>query len=426
MNLRDGVKQLLRMCGHAFVGTVHDRLNDVDRQLSQIASQQGDLKAAADSLAGQQGDLKAAVDSLAEADGALLQSGIRTIEGLKDVQAEFRRLDAEARQRLDEIEARWSKLLGAVAQLEGNFSQSQDHLRRALEKQTEVVTRVQSQLADTSALFENELVRQVCVESDDYEAVNLETGLLTFLYSYLPTRKALDIGAHVGDVSDRLLKAGYEVYAFEPAPGVFEKLRQKLEGRKGFTAFQLALGSSEGEALLHLATDLSEAKYYEDPTLLSSLITHSMPREIPFTHTVPVLVKTISELHRSGLVPEDIALVKIDTEGFDLEVIRGMGDHRYPVVAAEYFDVRHPFGQSGLYTLETLIGEMRNRGYLWHIVMHRDWHCKHTAYYCNHERAVPGTWGNAIFFRDYGIFSHAQSWCSAVLPRTYFKAVARA
>ena len=401
MNLRNRVKQLLKMCGHAFVGTVHDRLNDVDRQLS-------DLKAAADSLAEQQGDLKAATDSLAEADGALLQGGIRTLEELKSVQAELRRQDAEARHRLDEVDARWNKLLDAVAQIEG----VQNHLRRAFEKQTEVL--------------ENELVRQVCVESDDYEAVNVETGLLTFLYSYLPTRKALDVGAHLGDVSDRLLRAGYEVYAFEPAPAVFEKLKQKLEGRKGFTAFQLALGSSEGEALLHLATDLSEAKWYEDPTLLSSLVTHSMPPEIPFSHTVPVVVKTISGLHQSGLVPEDIALVKIDTEGFDLEVIRGMGDHRYPVVAAEYFDVRHPFGQSGLlYTLEILIGEMRNRGYLWHIVMHRDWHCRHTAYYCNHERAVPGTWGNVIFFRDYGIFSQAQSWCSAVLPRTYFKAVAQ-
>ena len=63
------------------------------------------------------------------------------------------------------------------------------------------------------------------------------------------------------------------------------------------------------------------------------------------------------------------------------------------------------FGHSGLlYTLDTLIGEMRNRGYLWHIVMHRDWNCKHMAYYCNHERAVPGTWGTAIFFHDHGIF----------------------
>ena len=529
MNFRDWIKQLLRMCGHAFVGTVHEHLNDVDRQLSQVSSQLSELRASADhvaaadwallqggiraieelvdrqssQIAAQLDELKAAVDSLAEAEGALLQGGIRTIEELKDVQAEFRRQAAEARLRLDEGEARWRELLGAwqsigeqnshlietfedrltrshqttvdavaqsqdalqqsiseqngrlietfedrlarshqttvdaVAQSQGALRQSiheqngrlvdavtqlQNQLGGALDRQTEVVTRVQSQLADTSLVFENELVRQVYVESDDYEAVNLETGLLTFLYSYLPTRKALDVGAHVGDVSDRLLRAGYEVYAFEPSPAVYEKLKQKLEGRRDFKAFQLALGNREGEALLHLATDLSDARYYQDPTLLSSMITHSMPSEVPFTHTVPVMVETIAGLHRSGLIPEDISLAKVDTEGFDLEVIRGMGDHRYPVVAAEYFDVRHPFGQSGLlYTLESLIGEMRDRGYFWHIVMHRDWHCKHTAYYCNHERAVPGTWGNAIFFRDHGIFSHAQSWCSAVMPGTYFK-----
>src|SRR5271157_4342198 len=353
MNLRNSVKQLLRMCGHAFVSTVHDHLNDVDRQLSQVTAQLGELRATADHLAAanrallqggmrtieelvdrqlsqitsQLGELKSAVDDLAEAEGALLQGGIRTIEELKDVQTEFRRQDAVARQRIEEGEARWRETIGAwrsvreqnvqlietfgdrlarshqtlvdaAAQFQNNFSQFQNHLRPALEKQTEVVTRVQSQLADTSVLFENELVRQVSVESDDYEAVNIETGLLTFLYSHLPTRKALDVGAHVGDASDRLLRAGYEVYAFEPAPAVYKKLKQKPKGRKDFTAFQLALGSSEGEALLHLATDLSEAKYYKDPTLLSSLVTHSMPPEIPYTRTVPVSVKTISGLHR--------------------------------------------------------------------------------------------------------------------------------
>jgi FkbM family methyltransferase len=52
MNLRGGVKQLLRNCGHAFVSTVHDRLNDVDRQLGQITSQLGDVKAAVRHLKG--------------------------------------------------------------------------------------------------------------------------------------------------------------------------------------------------------------------------------------------------------------------------------------------------------------------------------------------------------------------------------------
>jgi FkbM family methyltransferase len=254
--------------------------------------------------------------------------------------------------------------------------------------------------------------------------MNPEAALLEFLYSYIPSHKALDIGAHVGDVSACLLRAGYEVYAFEPAPDVYDKLISRLGEQRNFHPFRLALGSEEGEALLHLATDLSPERYYEDPTLLSSLVAHSMPDNISYTRTVPVAIRTLAEFHRAGTVPEDIGLVKIDTEGFDLEVVRGMGAHRYPVVLTEYFDVRHPFGQSGLlYTMESLVHEMRDRGYLWHIVIHHDWHCKITGYYCNHEHAVPGTWGNVCFFSDRSIFSEAESWCSAILPRTYFKPI---
>jgi FkbM family methyltransferase len=427
MNLRNRVKQLLKMCGHAFVGTVHDRLNEVDRQLSQIASQQGDLKAAADSLAEQQGDLKAAADSLAEqqgdlkaatdslaeADGALLQSGIRTIEGLKDVQAEFRRQDAEARQRLDEMGARWRELRGAVQSL----SEQNGHL-------SDAVAQLQNHLR---WVLDNEVPRQVCVETGEYGLTNPETGLFSFLYSYLPERGALDIGANHGSVSELLLKAGYEVYAFEPLPQVYEGLVRRLGNRHGFHAFPFALGSQEAEMPLHLAADLSAGNVYGDASVFSSLTQHSMPADLPFTSARPVMVKTLAGLHGAGTLPQDIGLVKIDTEGYDLEVVRGMGERRYPVVATEFWDSEIPFGGSNqLYTVDSLVGEMRARGYLWHIVLYRIWGQNQSGFYCNHDKSVPKTWGNVVFFRDYPIFVHAQSWCSAVLPRTYFKAVARA
>ena len=103
-----------------------------------------------------------------------------------------------------------------------------------------------------------------------------------------------------------------------------------------------------------------------------------------------------------------------------------MGERRYPVVAAEFWDAEIPFGGSGqLYSLNSMADEMRRRDYFWYIVLYRIWGENQSAFYCNHDKSVPGTWGNAIFFRDYGIFSQAQSWCSAVLPRTYFKAVAQ-
>jgi hypothetical protein len=37
-----------------------------------------------------------------------------------------------------------------------------------------------------------------------------------------------------------------------------------------------------------------------------------------------VTVKNMAGLHKVKVIPKDISLVKIDTEGYDLEVIRGM------------------------------------------------------------------------------------------------------
>ena len=110
------------------------------------------------------------------------------------------------------------------------------------------------------------------------------------------------------------------------------------------------------------------------------------------------------------------------SEGYDLEVIRGMDAMRYPVVATEYWDTEIPFGQSGLlYTLGDITGEMKQRGYGWFLVLYRVWGRNQTAFYANHARSVPNSWGNIFFFRDYDLFARAQEWCAAVLPRTYFK-----
>ena len=408
MNARNGVKQLLRMCGHAFVVTVHEHLNDVERQVSQVALQISDLKAA--------------VDSLAEADGALLQSGIRTLKELRDLQTESQRREAEARQRLDEVAARWRELLGD--ENSHVIEAVDDRLERSHRTTLEAVAQLQNHLR---WLLENEVPRQICVETAEYGFTKPEVGLFSFLYSYLPGRGALDIGANHGSASESLLRAGFEVYAFEPQPEVYDDLVGRLGNRDGFHAFRFALGSQDGEMRLHLASDLSVGKTFGDASGYSSLTRHSMPADLPFTSAQPVMVKTLAGLHNAGTLPQDIGLVKIDTEGYDLEVIRGMGEHRYPVVATKFWDSEIPFGGSGqLYTLESMVGEMRRRGYWWYIVLYRIWGQNQTGFYCNHDQSIPKSWGNVVFFRDYPVFVQARAWCSATLPRTYFKAAAQA
>jgi FkbM family methyltransferase len=247
-----------------------------------------------------------------------------------------------------------------------------------------------------------------------------EVDLMAHLYSYLPSRTAVDIGANVGDVSNRLLEAGYEVYAFEPNSTVFYHLNDRLGRHADFHCYPWALGSIDEARQLHIVSDLSGSNVYEDPTLYSSLTLHSMPDDLVFSRSVPVSVRSLESLHASRHVPVSPGLVKIDTEGFDLEVIRGMGPHRYPVVVAEYWDPAIPFGESGaMNRLDDMVKEMKGKGYHWYVVFYRIWGKEGVSFYCNHPRSVDHTYGNVFFFQDHNVFTQALLWCSAVLPATY-------
>ena len=83
MGIRDKVKQLLRMCGHAFLGTVHDRLDGLERRGNDLSVQNA---------------------SLAETQEALLQASIHVVESLQQVQNDLRQQQESLKQRVQQIE----------------------------------------------------------------------------------------------------------------------------------------------------------------------------------------------------------------------------------------------------------------------------------------------------------------------------------
>jgi len=260
---------------------------------------------------------------------------------------------------------------------------------------------------------------KLVLDSSYFQAIDIE--LMVYLYSFLPCRTAIDVGANRGDVSSRLLQSGFEVYAFEPFPPVFNKLCERLASNPNFHSFPYALGSVDEVKDLHLAVDLTEDKIYDDPTYYSSLTRHSLSDGLVFNEVIPVSVKTLASLHQSGELPSHVGLVKIDTEGFDLEVIRGMGDLRYPVVVAEFWDPNFPFAQTGsMNCLKDMVPAMQQRGYSWYVIIYRIWGSSEISYYCNSAYSLDQSWGNIFFFRDHNVFSEALKWCSATMPATYF------
>jgi FkbM family methyltransferase len=268
---------------------------------------------------------------------------------------------------------------------------------------------------------------KVVTNQSNFQGIEVE--LMCYLYSYLPYPSALDIGANQGDVTERLLQTGYEVYAFEPFLPVVEKLKNRLSNFSNLHVFPLALGAINEERELHLVGDQnlvndpnSQPLYPDaDYTLLSSINIHSLPEGMVFTETVPITVTTLETLHQQQQVPSEVGLVKIDTEGFDLQVIQGMGDYRYPVVVAEFWDEKFPFGEFGVDNrLPSLVEAMKLRGYHWFIVIYRVFPNNEVSFYCNHLISVGSSWGNVFFFQEHSVFSEALKWCSCVMPATYF------
>lgn len=278
-----------------------------------------------------------------------------------------------------------------------------------------------------NALLDNSGLR-VKAENNRGEDLEPEEKLITFLYSFLPSRKAIDIGANRGDISESLLKAGYQVYAFEPYTPVFEQLCQRLQQNSDFQAYNIAIGSHDTTMDFHICSDQSEAGIFQNPSLYNTLFPHSMPQGLNFTETRPVQVRSLESLHQTGEISHDIGLVKIDTEGYDLEVIQGMGKAQYPVVVAEFWDKNHIFGQSGtLNRLDLLVEGMKKRDYHWYLVIGRsdkpsNYNFNYDIFfYGNYPETVDNSWGNVFFFREYEVFKQALSWCSTFLPMAYLQ-----
>jgi len=197
----------------------------------------------------------------------------------------------------------------------------------------------------------------IVITTDDFAAQNPEVGLLTYLYSFLPDGNAIDVGAHIGRVSERLLKSGYTVYAFEPYAPAFEILQEKLKADAKFHPSTFAIGPADKIMDLHIASDVTGANK-SDPSLFNSLVEHSLGEHFQFQRIVPVQVRSLESLRQTGEIPETVGL---------------------------------PFcGDGGV------LG------------------------FCTSE-TITKSWGNVLFFLDHAPFAKALRWCEEVLAPTWYR-----
>ncbi len=311
-----------------------------------------------------------------------------------------------------------AQMLGAIQQMHARAEQVQLRVDETQTGLTASVEALGSQMADLRS--ERWAPRPIVRNTDEFAAENPEIGLLGHICSFLEDTKALDIGAHDGEVAERLLQYGYAVHAFEPYGPSFARLEERLAGRERFRASRLAIGPNDSEMMLNVAEDHSPDRKW-NATLFNSLVNHPMLAEVTFTHAVPVTVRSLESLQKSGEIPDSVGLLKIDTEGLDFEVIAGMGKIRPAIVMAEFWDATHPFGRAGHGRLDELVKVMRRRGYERHIVIYHLDPTRTISYYWGRSETVGQSWGNVIFFSNHSLFVKAMQWCEAVLTPTLYR-----
>lgn len=174
----------------------------------------------------------------------------------------------------------------------------------------------------------------------------MERDLFNYVYSNIKLHNNpvfIDVGANSGLYSVMNKTKGFKIYSFEPHPILELILKENIKRNNCNTeVFITALGETEGKSYLSHYDEAWKAGY-----------TH-IQEEI---NIIPVTI-----MRMDSLIKEKPTHVKMDVEGYEYHVLKGMGDllSNHPELFVELNDkfLRRCGGSK-----EEVISFLRNEGY---------------------------------------------------------------
>lgn len=132
----------------------------------------------------------------------------------------------------------------------------------------------------------------------------------------------LDVGAHYGEFGQLLRDLRFQghILSFEPVSASFKRLEAASKGDPKWRIFPFALGSSDTESQIHLyrSSDFN--------SLLAPAGVHdrfeSCTEELGVETIAVRRLESVYEMCLEG-IPSPRVYLKMDTQGYDVEVIRG-------------------------------------------------------------------------------------------------------
>lgn len=127
-----------------------------------------------------------------------------------------------------------------------------------------------------------------------------------------------DVGASVGNYSLALKEQfpNSVIYAFEPNPNAFEKIPQNIQN-KGIKFYNLGMGSTPGESLIY---DYKNQSGTEHASVYKKVFTEI--HKAVEVEEIKFINDTLDTFCRKNGIAK-IDFLKIDTEGSELDVLRG-------------------------------------------------------------------------------------------------------
>ena len=142
------------------------------------------------------------------------------------------------------------------------------------------------------------------------------------ILSGLAVDVVLDIGANTGQWARELRASGYSgrIVSFEPSPAPFAQLQALARGEHKHDCVQAGLGSRDGEAEL-LTAKATVNSSFRNPVQTSRFVErHGVGR------AVSVPIRRLDSVLPSMTADSDRFYMKIDTQGFEKEVLSGAAE----------------------------------------------------------------------------------------------------
>jgi FkbM family methyltransferase len=131
-----------------------------------------------------------------------------------------------------------------------------------------------------------------------------------------------DVGANRGEMTATFLELGARVVAVEPTPELAALVERRYRSKR-LAVEACAIGAEPGTATLHLGS-------YDEHSTLSDEWKELVPDR--WAGSIEVPVRTLDQLIADHGVPE---FVKIDVEGYELQVLQGLSQ-RVPALSFEF------------------------------------------------------------------------------------------